>query len=446
MQACGRTFITTWNQQSQQWGTRELPQDHDGLSLPHLLPKIVEVTPSCLLLPPPSPSRTSIEHIDGPAGDAAAVSGAGMCEQVVHLSGPNLRAPGVRITARFHGRILQTKLLTPSSPSAPLLQQQIHYHLAPYQGWKHPQQHPQNLQYQGYYQNQQGMPGEDPNDVPLAILGVDQPGMLLLECWHGQLLTGRKQVVVLDDPQVVGELNNQEPPANEQDLLAEAEGSTPAALELAAGHVESSDRMTDDLLMDLGCWVEFMMGIQRTQPPGVPLVLEGMDGALMGDALLALRPSLSASFNGPSSMNSLGHSSTSSMAMAAEKGGSGLRHASSASGQEQGSGGHGHKQQQQQQQQREQQQEEEVALTQGNNKCSNRSLGGHGERRPGFRLSCCMPADSGHTKRRSWRWASSCWSTAAVVRGKPLPRCCWRTSCPWATPTARSKRLRAAMA
>eukprot|EP00200_Dunaliella_tertiolecta_P007799 CAMPEP_0202390622 /NCGR_PEP_ID=MMETSP1127-20130417/89714_1 /ASSEMBLY_ACC=CAM_ASM_000462 /TAXON_ID=3047 /ORGANISM="Dunaliella tertiolecta, Strain CCMP1320" /LENGTH=104 /DNA_ID=CAMNT_0048992903 /DNA_START=101 /DNA_END=412 /DNA_ORIENTATION=- len=37
VQACGRTFITTWNQQSQQWGTRELPQDHDGLSLPHLL-------------------------------------------------------------------------------------------------------------------------------------------------------------------------------------------------------------------------------------------------------------------------------------------------------------------------------------------------------------------------------------------------------------------------
>jgi len=32
--------------------------------------------------------------------------------------------------------------------------------------------------------------------------------MLLLECWHGQLLTSRKQVVVMDDPEVVRELNN----------------------------------------------------------------------------------------------------------------------------------------------------------------------------------------------------------------------------------------------
>ncbi|KAF5840347.1 hypothetical protein DUNSADRAFT_17044 [Dunaliella salina] len=213
VQACGRTFITTWNQQAQQWGTRELPQDHDGLSLPHLLPKIVEVTPSCLLLPPPPPSRPSDGCTDAPAADAAAPSNADVCEQVVHLSGPNLRAPGVRITARFHGRSLQTKLLAPSSPSGPLLQlqphqqQHSHHQFGPYQDRSHQQQH-----YQGYYHQQQGVSGvagKDPNDVPLAILGVDQPGMLLLECWHGSLLTGRKQVVVLDDPQVVGELNNQ---------------------------------------------------------------------------------------------------------------------------------------------------------------------------------------------------------------------------------------------
>eukprot|EP00983_Pelagomonas_calceolata_P110488 1159675-Pelagomonas_calceolata.AAC.5 len=90
MQACGRTFITTWNQQSQQWGTRELPQDHDGLSLPHLLPKIVEVTPSCLLLPPPSPSRYK----------ACLIKEAADCESAPSLTASRCNAP---FWARFAG-------------------------------------------------------------------------------------------------------------------------------------------------------------------------------------------------------------------------------------------------------------------------------------------------------------------------------------------------------
>jgi hypothetical protein len=52
------------------------------------------------------------------------------------------------------------------------------------------------------------MTGEGFGSAFLSLRGVDQPGMLLLECWHGQLLTSRKQVVVMDDPEVVRELNN----------------------------------------------------------------------------------------------------------------------------------------------------------------------------------------------------------------------------------------------
>jgi len=61
----------------------------------------------------------------------------------------------------------------------------------------------------------------------------------------------------------------QEAPANEQLLLREVEtSSSPAAVELDKGHVVSGDRMTNDLLMDLGCWVEFMMAIRQILPPG----------------------------------------------------------------------------------------------------------------------------------------------------------------------------------
>ena len=58
-QACGRAFVTSWNQQSQQWGTRELPQGHAQDGLPDLLPKIVEVIPACLLLSPTPPLPSS---------------------------------------------------------------------------------------------------------------------------------------------------------------------------------------------------------------------------------------------------------------------------------------------------------------------------------------------------------------------------------------------------
>ncbi|KAJ9521593.1 hypothetical protein QJQ45_008943 [Haematococcus lacustris] len=51
-------------------------------------------------------------------------------------------------------------------------------------------------------------PGLNPSAcvVHLAVHGINMPGMLLLECWSGRLLTSRKQVVVAEDVRLVQEL------------------------------------------------------------------------------------------------------------------------------------------------------------------------------------------------------------------------------------------------
>jgi len=59
-----------------------------------------------------------------------AVEAAGCSWQVVHVTGPNISAPGVRITARFHGRSLQTRVLPQVLPPQQQQQQQQQQQLA----------------------------------------------------------------------------------------------------------------------------------------------------------------------------------------------------------------------------------------------------------------------------------------------------------------------------
>lgn len=81
-----------------------------------------------------------------------------------------------------------------------------------------------------------------PVTLPFLVRGVDQPGMLLLECWYGRLLTSRKQLVVVDEPQVAAELEAYykqqaaEVASSEADEGQVVAGASGAVEPAAAGH------------------------------------------------------------------------------------------------------------------------------------------------------------------------------------------------------------------
>ncbi|KAL6745643.1 hypothetical protein V8C86DRAFT_2972140 [Haematococcus lacustris] len=103
--------------------------------------------------------------------------------------------------------------------------------------------------------------------IHVAVHGIDRPGLLLLECWSGQLLTSRKPVLVLGDSQVVRELGALE--GSPVELWGEAQLAgveEPEAEERQASRRRSEDRsqVTTDLLTDLGCWVECASAMRQT--------------------------------------------------------------------------------------------------------------------------------------------------------------------------------------
>lgn len=156
--------------------------------------------------------------------------------QMVVLTGLNLSNAATRVSARFHGRYVPVEVMS----VGPVILQ----HSSPPQpgaaspvvggGLRGPNSLTGSLQWE---------------TMTVAVHArLEQPGLLLLECWCGKLLTSRKQLVVLEDGRVCTEISSGDA-ANLESVMASSDPSV--------------ERKTDDLLTDLGCWVEFMAGMRQ---------------------------------------------------------------------------------------------------------------------------------------------------------------------------------------
>lgn len=185
---------------------------------------------------------------------------------LVKLWGPKLDRPDVRITARFHGRSVPLEIMGMEAGQ-------------PDSGETNKGEHP--VTSCGTH--------EDVCTLSVAVSGVDQPGLLLLECWYGQMLTSRKQVAVLNDHLVAEEIEyhyltagagpccsscGASTAGDDDDKEEAGEGSgegeegakTPLAQAWAMQQQgRGSDRCAEDLVADLGCWVEFMSATRQTR-------------------------------------------------------------------------------------------------------------------------------------------------------------------------------------
>jgi hypothetical protein len=359
MQACGRAFVTSWDVAAKQWTTRELPPGYspDGSPLPPDLPRVLAVVPTCLALSssgagPSAPSSavvaasalgqltraasstlaaappTSTDGRPSPGGASVLSQPASPRMRTIVLHGPNVGSPRARFVARLHGKQLRVEVLGPPplAPAGAGARRPSHTGRAPFV----------RMLSGGLSRSPTAEAAavalSSGNAVQLGLHGIDQPGLLLLECWCGKLLTSRKQVVIVSDEAVVGELGTLEGTPSELGLQptlslglprtssagpspkrgqgglgrAASRGDLAANLkdELASlpvagnsgrlvgslvvashadaeeeegeqgeeydmememmgmGGAESGDRKVDDLLTDLGCWVEFVGAMQ----------------------------------------------------------------------------------------------------------------------------------------------------------------------------------------
>ncbi|KAJ9506392.1 hypothetical protein QJQ45_019479 [Haematococcus lacustris] len=272
VQACGRTFVTVWEPLSQQWVAQELADVAEAPPdiILSLLPRLAAVAPTCLQLPAadlPFLSTHPRQCFVGISPRSSTTTSSSSSRHFFTLTGSNLWAANTHITARMHNRYLHVErtesraweLLQLGRGLPQPLPQLLHCspsaHMVPGRAGGRGEVRG------GVRQSSQPLPGA--SVVHLAVHGITAPGLLLLECWSGRLLINRKLVVVVADGGVARELGALEGSAAE--LLqtsqagrgrAGASCSTPGLGPLQGGP------KADDLLTDLGCWVEFVAAMQ----------------------------------------------------------------------------------------------------------------------------------------------------------------------------------------
>lgn len=266
VQACGRSFITTWEAERRHWLTHEMSAiDSRGNKLPDSLPRVVHVEPPCLALP-----NAQGRHQQRPS-DAAAHS-----RSVLPLAAPdtnpdqplrlllvghNLHDENTSVAARFLGKYM---LVTPKL-----------VHRQPQAAGSGASALPSFTASPPWLAHLQ--PGLQVFE--LLVHGIRRPGLLQLEGWCGRLLAWRWQVAVVDAPDVATELARYFQLVELWPLLADQTAA--AALRVGGGSEEidsaeevlpcvpasapgpAGDLHVDDLMTDLGCWLEFKSGIEQ---------------------------------------------------------------------------------------------------------------------------------------------------------------------------------------